>query len=243
VKKKKVGGKTETIVSRGGLPTDPGEIILYRTEDGKAELQLRAEDGSVWLTQLEIAELFATTKQNVSLHIKNVLEEGELPAASVVKDSLTTAGDGKTYKTKCFSLPMILAVGYRVRSPRGTQFRQWARGWAMPDRRRWSPIRRSLTAESSVLGRAGRRVIRDSASPGSRSWSRGKIVAAVWRQLAAHGLRGSVVVGSGRVPRLRHSVWGPNCLDTVVTIDRARGPLGQERENGPNPSPASEGDA
>lgn len=70
----------------------------------------RALSPSVWLTQLEIAELFATTKQNVSLHIKNVLDEGELPAASVVKDSLTTAGDGKTYKTKCFNLPMDRAA-------------------------------------------------------------------------------------------------------------------------------------
>jgi len=86
------------------MSDDFGEIILYRTEDGRAELQLRAEDGTVWLTQLEIAELFATTKQNVSLHIKNVLEGGELSEASVVKDSLTTAADGKRYTTKCFSL-------------------------------------------------------------------------------------------------------------------------------------------
>jgi hypothetical protein len=102
-----------------------GELILYTAEDGSAVIQLRAEGGSVWLTQLEMATLFDTSKQNISLHIKNILAEGELSAA-VVKEYLTTASDGKSYKTKAYSLDMILAVGYRVRSPRGTQFRQWA---------------------------------------------------------------------------------------------------------------------
>jgi len=104
------------------------EVILYRTDDGKALVQLRAMDGTVWLSQIEIAELFATTKQNVSLHAKNILEEGELPSEAVVKESLTTASDGKNYKVKLYRLEMILAIGYRVRSPRGTQFRQWATG-------------------------------------------------------------------------------------------------------------------
>lgn len=102
-----------------------GELILYTAEDGSAAIQLRAEGGTVWLTQLEMASLFDTSKQNVSLHIKNILAEGELSPA-VVKEYLTTASDGKNYKTKAYSLDMILAVGYRVRSPRGTQFRQWA---------------------------------------------------------------------------------------------------------------------
>lgn len=123
-------------------------LILYRTEDGKAEINLRAQDGTAWLTQLEIAELFATTKQNVSLHIANILKEGELEQDSVVKESLTTAADGKSYKTKLFSLQLILAVGYRVRSPRGTQFRQWAtrnlaeylvKGFIMDDERLKNP--------------------------------------------------------------------------------------------------------
>ena len=103
-----------------------GEIILYRSEDGLLQVQLRAQDGTVWLTQLEIAELFQTTKQNVSLHARNVLDEGELQAASVVKESLTAAADGKRYSTLLYSLDMILAIGYRVRSLRGTQFRRWA---------------------------------------------------------------------------------------------------------------------
>lgn len=102
-----------------------GELILYTLDDGSAAIQLRAEDGTVWLTQLDMATLFDTSKQNISLHIKNILVEGELSPA-VVKEYLTTASDGKNYKTKTYSLDMILAVGYRVRSPRGTQFRQWA---------------------------------------------------------------------------------------------------------------------
>jgi len=102
-----------------------GELILYTTDDGHAAVQLRAEEGTVWLTQLEMATLFGTSKQNVSLHIRNVLAEDELTPA-VVKEYLTTAADGKNYKTKAYSLEMILAVGYRVRSPRGTQFRRWA---------------------------------------------------------------------------------------------------------------------
>jgi hypothetical protein len=125
-----------------------GEVILYRSEDGQAEVGLRALDGNVWLTQNEIAELFAVSKQNVSLHIKNVLEEGELEHDSVVKESLITAADGKRYKTALYQLPMILAVGYRVRSPRGTQFRQWAtrhlseylvKGFVMDDERLKDP--------------------------------------------------------------------------------------------------------
>lgn len=103
-----------------------GELILYTTEDGAAAIKLRVADGTVWLTQLELAELFQTSKQNVSLHIRNVLTEGELEAEAVVKEHLTTAADGKRYRTQLYNLDMILAVGYRVRSQRGTQFRQWA---------------------------------------------------------------------------------------------------------------------
>lgn len=124
------------------------ELILYQTEDGLTRVQLRVVGGSVWLSQLEIAELFATTKQNVSLHVANVLKEGELIADSVVKESLTTAADGKKYRTKLYRLEMILAVGYRVKGHRGTQFRQWAtarlsdylvKGFAMDDERLKNP--------------------------------------------------------------------------------------------------------
>lgn len=121
-----------------------GELILYSTDDGAATIGLRAVDGTVWLTQLEMAALFDTSKQNVSLHLNNILSEGELEAESVVKESLTTAADGKAYRTKVYNLDAILAVGYRVRSPRGSQFRRWAttvlreylvKGFAMDDAR------------------------------------------------------------------------------------------------------------
>lgn len=103
-----------------------GEIVLYNTEDGLARVQLRTADGTVWLTQAQMAELFATTKQNVSLHLRNLVADGELAEDSVVKESMTTAADGKAYVTLWYSLEAILAVGYRVRSIRGVQFRQWA---------------------------------------------------------------------------------------------------------------------
>jgi hypothetical protein len=103
-----------------------GEIILYVTEDGETQISLREIDGNVWLTQAQIAELFQATKQNISLHIRNILDDGEQAAEPVVKEYLTTAADGKAYQTLHYSLPMILAVGFRVRSPRGAQFRRWA---------------------------------------------------------------------------------------------------------------------
>jgi hypothetical protein len=106
-----------------------GELILYTAEDGSVAIQLRAEGGSVWLTQMEMAALFLTSKQNISLHIKNVLADGELTPEATVKESLTvqTEGARQVRRTNLlYNLEMILAVGYRVRSLRGTQFRQWA---------------------------------------------------------------------------------------------------------------------
>jgi hypothetical protein len=102
------------------------QLILYTSEDGQAQVQLRADLGTVWLTQMEMAELFNASKQNISLHLKNLFQDGELHEESVVKESLTTAADGKAYRTKLYNLDAILAVGYRVRSPRGVQFRRWA---------------------------------------------------------------------------------------------------------------------
>ena len=89
-------------------------------------MQVRLEQQTVWLSQSQIAELFQTTKQNISLHILNIFEERELAEDSVVKDYLTTAADGKNYRTKFYNLDAIIAVGYRVKSHRGTQFRIWA---------------------------------------------------------------------------------------------------------------------
>lgn len=102
------------------------QILLYQTEDGRSRIEVRLEDETVWLSQDLMAELFQTTKQNISLHIHNIFKEGELDQYSVVKEYLTTASDGKRYKTRFYNLDVIIAVGYRVRSHRGTQFRQWA---------------------------------------------------------------------------------------------------------------------
>lgn len=101
-------------------------IIIYNTDDGKARVTLYAVDGMVWMNQKQMAELFDTSVPNVNIHIANILKEGELDENSVIKDYLITATDGKQYNTKFYSLDMILAVGFRVRSKRGTQFRIWA---------------------------------------------------------------------------------------------------------------------
>lgn len=101
------------------------EIILYQPDE-TVKVEVRLEDETVWLTQAQMTELFQTTKQNISLHINNVFKEKELQKESVVKDSLTTASDGKKYKTSFYNLDVIISVGYRVKSIRGTQFRQWA---------------------------------------------------------------------------------------------------------------------
>lgn len=102
------------------------DLILYRTEDGKNQVSLLSRDGMVWLNQSQMAELFATSKQNIGQHISNILKDRELSADSVVKDYFTTGADGKQYNVQFYSLEMIMAVGFRVRSVRGVQFRQWA---------------------------------------------------------------------------------------------------------------------
>ncbi|WP_419253554.1 virulence RhuM family protein [Caulobacter sp. ErkDOM-YI] len=103
-----------------------GEIVLYNTEDGLARVQLRAADGTVWLTQAQIAELFATSRPNITQHLTAVFQSGECEETAVCKQDLLTAADGKRYRTTLYRLEAILAVGYRVRSIRGVQFRQWA---------------------------------------------------------------------------------------------------------------------
>ena len=123
-------------------------IIIYRTADGRASVALYAKDGKIWLNQQQMAELFATSKPNVSMHIANILKEKELFKDSVVKEFLTTAADDKNYNVVFYSLEMIIAVGYRVRGVRGTQFRQWAtehlteylvKGFTMDDERLKNP--------------------------------------------------------------------------------------------------------
>lgn len=127
------------------------ELILYASSDGQARVQLRVDGDTLWLTQLEIAELFQTSKQNVSLHAKNIFEDGELGQAATVKESLTVQTEGERQvrrKLVQYNLDLILAIGYRVRSPRGVQFRQWAsqhlteflkKGFVMDDERLKNP--------------------------------------------------------------------------------------------------------
>ena len=102
------------------------EIIIYQTENNDVRIQTRLQDETVWLTQNSMASLFQTTKQNISLHLINIFKDNELAEDSVVKDFLTTAADGKQYSTKYYNLEAIISVGYRVKSPQGTKFRQWA---------------------------------------------------------------------------------------------------------------------
>lgn len=106
--------------------TESSNLLIYQTQDGSTKIQVQLTDNTVWLTQADMVELFQTTKQNISLHIKNIFEEGELDENSVVKEYLTTAADGKNYRTKGYNLDVIISVGYRVKSLRGTQFRIWA---------------------------------------------------------------------------------------------------------------------
>lgn len=121
---------------------DNNQIIIYQTEDGLTKIDVTLENETVWLNQAQMAELFQTTKQNISYHINNCFKEGELNENSVVKDFLTTAADGKPYNTHYYNLDVIISVGYRVKSLRGTQFRIWAnsilkeyliKGFAMND--------------------------------------------------------------------------------------------------------------
>ena len=106
---------------------DQGEIVIYKAFDSSEfQIEVRDDDETVWLTQAQMVNLFNATKQNISLHINNIFKEGELQRNSVVKEYLTTASDGKRYKTKFYNLDVIISVGYRVKSQRGTQFRIWA---------------------------------------------------------------------------------------------------------------------
>jgi len=108
------------------MEENKSQIIIYQTESGETKIDVRFQNETVWLTQKLMAELFQTTKQNISLHISNIFNEGELEENSVVKDFLTAAADRKSYKTKFYNLDVIISVGYRIKSQIATKFRQWA---------------------------------------------------------------------------------------------------------------------
>ena len=124
------------------------DIIIYNTQDGKAAVSLMTKEGQIWMNQNQLAELFDTSKQNIGQHIKSILEDRELQVDSVVKNYFTTAADGKDYEVTYYALDMVLAIGFRVRSARGTQFRIWAnqnlkqymiKGFVMDDDRLKNP--------------------------------------------------------------------------------------------------------
>jgi hypothetical protein len=127
---------------------DRQDIIIYNTADGKASVSLYAKDSMVWMNQSQLAQLFDTSVPNISMHIANILKEKELDEKSVVKQYLTTAADGKDYQVAFYTLEVVLAIGFRVRSKRGTQFRIWAnqhlkdymvKGFVMDDERLKNP--------------------------------------------------------------------------------------------------------
>ena len=129
-------------------PESKSEIILYQTEDNRTRIEVRLENETVWLTQKQMAELFQKDVRTINEHIQNVFEEGELPPDSVIRKFRITAADGKTYETQHYNLDVVISVGYRVKSPRGTQFRIWAtqrlreyivKGFTMDDERLKNP--------------------------------------------------------------------------------------------------------
>lgn len=132
------------------------DLVLYQTEDGKTRIKCRFEDESIWLTQAQIAELFQSTPQNITQHIRSIYEENELDETATCKSHLQVRAEGSRQvkrQLNHYRLPLILAVGFRVRSPRGTQFRQWAnerlseyliKGFAMDDQRLKEPVTSGL---------------------------------------------------------------------------------------------------
>lgn len=136
-------------MTNGELTQSPaGEFLMFTSGDGKVRIECRFENDTLWLSQAMICDLYGKAKSTISGHIKNIFEDAELDENSVVRFYRTTAVDGKTYNVQFFSLPLILAVGYRVRSIRGTQFRQWAtqtlqeylvKGFVMDDERLKNP--------------------------------------------------------------------------------------------------------
>jgi len=140
--------KRSTFKNNGINPNHNKSIIIYNTEDEKVSVSLFAKDGNVWMNQTQIAELFDTSKQNISLHVQNILKEKELKEETSVKEYLTDLGDGRKFNITFYNLDMILAIGFRVKSIRGTQFRKWAnqnlkeymiKGFVMDDERLKNP--------------------------------------------------------------------------------------------------------
>lgn len=131
------------------------KMIIFKTEDDKISIDVRMDEDTVWLTQDQMAELFERDKSTISKHIKNIFEDGELVKSSVVANFATTANDGKTYQVDYYNLDVIISVGYRVKSLRGTQFRQWA------TKRLNEYIRKGFTMDDELLKNGGGRYFRE----------------------------------------------------------------------------------
>jgi hypothetical protein len=187
-----------------GEATPPSDLILYQTEDGKTRIQCRFEDESLWLTQAQMADLFQTTPQNITQHIKSIYEEGELSEDSTCKPLLQVRSEGGRQVKRTlthYSLPIILAVRFRVRSQRGTQFRQWAnerlseylvKGFAMDDERLRQPVTSGLQTQTmfktvqnklhfAVTGLTAPEIIAQRVNPelpnmGLTSWSGARVI-------------------------------------------------------------------
>jgi len=134
---------TDKLISKTNSP-----FLIYQSETGKTKIEVRLDGETLWLTQKLMAELFQTTIPNINIHLKNIFDEGELVSNSVIKDYLTTASDGKNYRTKYYNLDAIISVGYRIKSHVATRFRQWAtqslreflvKGFVMDDERLKNP--------------------------------------------------------------------------------------------------------
>ncbi len=134
---------------KNNVPNRNQHLIIFKTEDDKVEVDVRFQDETVWLTLDQMSVLFDRDKSTISRHIKNIFEEGELDRKAVVVNFATTASDGKTYQVDYFNLDVIISVGYRVKSLRGTQFRQWA------TKRLNEYIRKGLTMDDERLKNLG----------------------------------------------------------------------------------------
>ena len=131
------------------------ELLIYEDQDGVTKIEAKYSEENIWLTQNQLAEIYKTTKQNISLHINNILRDKELSEESVVKNSLTTASDGKKHNTKIYSLDMIIALGYRVQSEVAVRFRIWA------TKRLHEYIQKGFTMDDERLSQGGNRYFKE----------------------------------------------------------------------------------
>lgn len=220
-----------------------GQVVLYKTPDGKTSLEVRLEGDTVWLTQAQMAELFKNTKQNISLHTRNIFRERELAESVVVKESLTTASDGKKYRTRHFNLDVIISVGYRVKSKRGTQFRIWATQTLKEHLTRGYTLNRQRFEQNARELETALQLVRKAAAGEALTTDQGRglvdIIARYTRtflllQRYDEGLLTEPKgIAGGDLPALAEARAGIAALKADLIVRREAGPLfGQERDGG-----------